>query len=357
VIGATLGDTLRRLAENLNDPGDENINKCVYEVDPTTDPTTLTITFKSVGSTGNSFTLAAPKTNASTLTGSLANGQDTSSGNTLVSQGLKQFEQLNDISIIAAPGFTSKDVYTALQSQAEALGDRFAILDSNDFDPLSSSGPPDSSYSAFYYPRVKVGKQLDSDPPEDVVPPSGHIAGIYARVDYSRGVHKAPANEVLRGVLGLKEPVTDDQQNQMNDVGINVLRLFSGNVVVWGARTVLADKSDIRFRYINVRRLLIYIEQSLKVGLRWAVFEPNNLTLQKQITRSVRAFLDGVWRDGGLYGATPDEAYYVRFPEMYNRDDDRAQGKLTVEIGVRVSYPAEFIIIRIGLLMQNAATA
>ena len=188
----------------------------------------------------------------------------------------------------------------------------------------------------------------------DYVTPVGHIAGVYARVDAGRGVHKAPANEALRGVLGVQQMLTDAHQNQMNPNGVNALRSVAGNVVIWGARTV---STEVDWRYINVRRLVNYIEESLQEGLRWAVFEPNNLTLRKQITRSVNGFLDGVWRDGALFGETAQQAYYVRFPEMFNRDEDRAQGKLTIEIGLRVTYPAEFIIIRIGLLMQDASTA
>jgi phage tail sheath protein FI len=130
--------------------------------------------------------------------------------------------------------------------------------------------------------------------------------------------------------------------------------------VIWGARTpqiATASTRDTDYIYVNVRRLVSYVEESLRLGLSWAVFEPNNLTLQKQITRSVRDFLDGVWRDGALFGATADEAFYVRFPEPFNRDVDRAAGHLTVEIGLRVTYPAEFIIVRIGLIFQSAATA
>jgi phage tail sheath protein FI len=144
--------------------------------------------------------------------------------------------------------------------------------------------------------------------------------------------------------------LTDAQQDTLNQIGINVLRVFSGNVVVWGARTL---STDTLWRYINVRRLVNYVEESIQVGLRWAVFEPNTLTLRKQITRAVRDFLDGVWRDGGLFGATAEEAYYVRFPELYNTDAERALGRLTVEIGLRVSFPAEFIIVRIGLILQS----
>ena len=121
--------------------------------------------------------------------------------------------------------------------------------------------------------------------------------------------------------------------------------------------TVTSKTGDTTFLYVNVRRLANYVEQSLQRGLRFAVFEPNNLPLRQTITRSVRGFLDGVWRDGALFGATADEAYYVRFPEAFNTDAERAAGKLTIEIGIRVSYPAEFVIIRIGLLSQSASSS
>jgi uncharacterized protein len=271
-------------------------------------------------------------------------------------EALKLLEVIDEVALIAAPGETHATVYSALKDQAESTGDRFALLDppaalSN---PASLTAPLSSGYAAYYYPRVTVGKVLDQDPATDNATPIGHIAGIYARVDTERGVHKAPANEMMRGVVGVEQLITDAQQNTLNNIGINVLRVFSGSVVVWGARTL---SSDTTWRYVNVRRLVNYIEESLQVGLRWAVFEPNIPPLRKQITRSVRGFLDGVWRDGGLFGATAEEAYYVRFPDIYNTDAERALGKLTVEIGLRVAYPAEFIIVRIGLIMQDATTA
>jgi phage tail sheath protein FI len=284
-----------------------------------------------------------------------------SATDTDVIAGLKLLEVIDEVAIIAAPGHIETTVYQELEDQCFRTGDRFALLDppANPADPLNPTMPPASDYAAFYYPTILVGKDLADDPdPTGPTPayvtPIGHIAGVYASVDTNKGVHKAPANEVLRGAIGVKAALTDAQQNSLNPLGVNVLRMFSGNVVVWGARTV---STDVTWRYVNVRRLVNYVEESLQEGLRWAVFEPNNLTLRKQITRSVRAFLDGVWRDGALFGATADEAYYVRFPDSFNSDDDRAQGKLTMEIGLRVTYPAEFIIIRIGLLMQSAATA
>ncbi len=281
-------------------------------------------------------------------------------------KGLKLVEVIDEVRVIAAPGQTDSTVYQELEDQAGRTGDRFALLDPpakvDDLTKLTKGGssrPPDSMYAAFYYPRIMVGPLLTGDSATPVaVTPIGHVAGIYARSDASRGVHKAPASEPVRGSLGVEHALTDADQNALNNDGVDLLRVLSGGTMVWGARTLLAnDAPDLTYRYINVRRLVNYVEGSLKSGLRWAVFEPNNLALRQQITRSVRGFLDGVWRDGGLFGATADEAYYVRFPDIYNSDTDRALGKLTVEIGLRVTYPAEFIIVRIGVITQSAATA
>jgi len=284
--------------------------------------------------------------------------------------GIKLLETLTDVEIIGAPGSTDASVYNELEGQASRTADRFAILDSppkvNDLAALIKGGasrPTDSIWAAFYYPRIQVAPPLKGDPQDTVnnplwVAPTGHLAGIYARVDANKGVHKAPANEVVLGALALEHLLTDSDQNTLNNDGVDAIRLFSEGPVVWGARTLLAnDAPDKTFLYLNVRRLTTYIEQSLKVGLRFAVFEPNNLPLRQTITRSVRAFLTGVWRDGALFGATADDAFYVRFPDVFNTDTDRAQGKLTIEIGLRVSYPAEFIIVRIGLLLQSASSS
>ena len=278
---------------------------------------------------------------------------------------LALLEVIDEIAIIGAPGYTAATVYQALEDQAFRTGDRFAILDPpprvTDLTRLTAGGadrPPDSIYAAWYYPRIMVGPQLSGDAALEAITPSGHIAGVFARVDAGRGVHKAPANERILGALGVEHSLTDADQNTLNADGVNLLRVFSEGTVVWGARTLLANNAaDRTYMYVNVRRLVNYIEESLQEGLRWAVFEPNNLALRQQISRSVRGFLDRVWRDGGLFGATADEAYYVRFPEIFNTDADRALGRLTVEIGLRVTYPAEFIIVRIGIILQSAATA
>jgi phage tail sheath protein FI len=278
-----------------------------------------------------------------------------------VKEALALLSTIDTIAMIAAPGYTAQDVYGALQQEASSTGDRFAILDPppkvDDLTTLTGAGtnrPPTgkgiSMYSAFYYPRITVGADLSGDPDREDVTPVGHIAGVYARVDAARGVHKAPGNEVMLGALGVEHALTDAQQNTLNPEGVNVLRVLTGSTIVWGARTLQLD--DAEYRYVNVRRLVNYIEESLQEGLRWAVFEPNTPTLQKQIARSVRGFLDRVWRDGGLFGESADQAYYVAFPPLFNTDEARAEGKLTMEVGLRVTFPAEFIVIRIGVMLQ-----
>ena len=283
-------------------------------------------------------------------------GQNTATATpTAVIAGIKLLEKNDQIQIIAAPGSTDATVYDALINQATLLTDRFAILNSPISDPndnvgdlstkISAGGKrpnQNSPWAAFYYPEIQVLPVLKGDPDLKTqkiwVASTGHIAGLYARVDALRGVHKAPANEMLLGAAAVRHVLTDAEQDVMNKDGVNAIRLFAQGPTVFGARTLLAhDAQDKSFLYINVRRLVTYVEQSLKVGLRFAIFEPNNLALRQQIARSVRGFLDGVWRDGALFGATADEAYYVRFPDAFNTDDDRALGKLTIEIGLRVN--------------------
>jgi len=288
--------------------------------------------------------------------------------------GLKQLEALHEVSIIAAPGHTEPTIYQELEDQAFRTGNRIAILDPHPLADLMAGGapdltrltanpaagglrPPDSIYAAYYYPRIIVGPDpgLKDDPALEAVAPSGHIAGIYANVDGTRGVHKAPANQVVRGAVDVEQRLLDADQNALNIDGVNLVRVFPDGVVVWGARTLqtAASPLDTTYQYINVRRLVMYVEESLKAGLRWATFEPNTLALRQQITRAGRAFLDGVWRDGALFGATANDAYYLRFPDLANSDADRAAGRLTVEIGLRVTFPAEFIVVRIGIILQS----
>ena len=178
------------------------------------------------------------------------------------------------------------------------------------------------------------------------VPPSGHIAGVWARSDAERGVHKAPANEVIRGAVDLEVRLSKGEQDLLNPIGVNCIRPFgTRGIRVWGGRTLSSDPS---WRYINVRRLFNYIEESILLGTQWVVFEPNDLDLWQRVKRTVHAFLLGLWRQGALFGATPEQAFYVKCDSETNPPESVDEGKLVVEIGVAPVKPAEFVIFRIS---------
>ena len=218
----------------------------------------------------------------------------------------------------------------------------------------------DSPFGTCYYPQVVVTNPVasaDSSPTDRflAVPPSGHVAGVWARTDAARGVWKAPANEVLRGITGLERPITDGEQSQLNPVGVNCLRSFGINGVrIWGARTL--SQTDQSWRYVNVRRLFIYIEESIRRGTQWAVFEPNDRSLWERVKRNITAFLRGLWREGALVGATPEMAFYVLCDETNNPSASVDEGKLVVEVGVAPVKPAEFVIFRISQWQSGGAT-
>jgi phage tail sheath protein FI len=201
-------------------------------------------------------------------------------------------------------------------------------------------------YGALYYPWLRVRPAGRGIPV--LVPPSGHVCGIIARSDQTRGVHKAPANEIVNGALGVERSMSDVEQGQVNLEGINVIRVFGGGArpTLWGARTT---SRDTNWQYVNIRRLFLFLEESISEGIRWAVFEPNNLSLWQKLRRSITDFLTRAWRDGALFGETADDAFYVRIDEVLNPFSEQALGRLHIEIGVRPSYPAEFIIVRIGI--------
>ena len=244
--------------------------------------------------------------------------------------GLYAFDDVDDMAMHVATGLNFNQQREMLE-HCETRKDRFAILDG----PIVSTGDmdipaSDKGFGAIYVPWVKVTKPswyageqninvtgpnrrklIKCDENELYCPPSGHIAGLYARVDGDRGVHKAPANEILMGITGLSQNINRLEQGQYNERGINVVRIFKDRGIrVWGART-LATKSDPSWKYINVRRLFIMIEQSIMIGSQWAVFEPNDQVLWKKLTRDVRSYLMRVWRSGALFGANADEAFYV----------------------------------------------
>jgi phage tail sheath protein FI len=274
---------------------------------------------------------------------------------------LAALEAVDEVAIVAVPGNTTPAVWSAVLDHCESLQDRFAVLDGPedlanddlaDFDSdAAHTRPRDSSYGAVYFPWLQEFDQATATrdpngPGLATVPPSGHVAGIYARVDATRGVHKAPANEVVRGALDLRYRISRPQQDGLNPTGINVIRALNGATRVWGARTIGGDRQG-EWKYVNVRRLFLFLRESLDQGLQWTVFEPNDARLWKKIERNVDAFLLGVWRDGALFGASPAEAYYVKCDEETNPPDVRDAGQVVTEVGVAIVRPAEFVVIRI----------
>jgi uncharacterized protein len=260
--------------------------------------------------------------------------------------GLKCFEEIDEISLVAAPGVTSPAVQDALLTHCEVRKDRFAVLDS----PEAVQGgvdklprPRDSKYGAYYFPWIQV---YDPERGNVFVPPSGHVLGVYARTDNERGVHKAPANEIVRGALGLRYQISRGEQDILNPRGINCIRLMQGGGIrIWGARTLSSDPS---WRYINVRRLFIMVETSIERATQWVVFEPNDFRLWKRVTRTISAFLTLIWRQGALMGETPEKAFFVKCDEETNPPEVVDVGQLIVEIGLAPVKPAEFVIFRIG---------
>jgi len=248
------------------------------------------------------------------------------------------------------------------------MGDRFAILDAalgssyTPTDPNSVSvqrGNLNSTrgFAAMYYPWIRVNDPAGPTGNETLlVPPSGHLAGIYARSDSQRGVHKAPANEPISGALNLEVILNDTDQGLLNAAGINVLRLFPGqSPVVWGARTI-APQDQPPWRYVNVRRLFIFVEQSLLAGLRWAVFEPNDTGLWKKLERTISEFLTRVWLSGALFGTKASEAFRVKIDEETTPPSVQALGQIIIEIAIAPVRPAEFVIVRIAMWEGGSQT-
>jgi len=288
----------------------------------------------------------------------------------LTGAALTAIEAIDEVAIVAAPGISAAAVTGALLDHCERMQDRFAIVDpprdlaGDDLGVLEggtgSVRPRDSSYGAVYFPWLSVfdpatATQDPAGPGQLVVPPSGHVAGIFARVDAERGVHKAPANAVVRGALDLRYRVSRPQQDGLNPSGVNVIRELNGATRVWGARTIGGDRQG-EWKYVNVRRLFLFLRESLDEGLQWTVFEPNDQRLWKKIERNVAAFLLGVWRDGALFGATPAEAFYVKCDAETNPPEVRDAGQVVTEVGVAIVRPAEFVVIRLQQWSGPAAS-
>ncbi|WP_255768586.1 phage tail sheath family protein [Pseudarthrobacter sulfonivorans] len=314
-------------------------------------------TFLSGGNEGASL-------DAATIAGEVADPDDV----TKSASGLEALAEIDDIAIVSSPNAVSLDAAqhkTAtdnLIQHCEARGAyRIGIIDPpadlSISDVRSFRSQFDSTYAALYYPWVKiVDPTAKVDPTAGTtlldLPPSGFTAGIYARNDIQRGVHKAPANEVVLGMTRFVQNVTYDRQSVLNPEGINALRFFEGRANrVWGARTV---SSDPEWKYVNVRRLFIYLEHSIDKSTQWAVFEPNNERLWASIRQSIEDFLLTAWRTGALMGTKPEEAFFVRCDRTTMTQNDLDNGRLICLIGVAPTYPAEFVIFRIGQWTADA---
>jgi hypothetical protein len=280
--------------------------------------------------------------------------------------GIAGLEAIDEVTLVACPDIVAayqwgacteedvKAVQTYMLNHCEQMKDRFAILDC----PIGLGVQDligwrkermnfDSRYGALYYPWIKVDGKL--------VPPSGHVAGVYARVDAERGVHKAPANEVVRGAIGLGRKISRNEQDFLNPIGVNCIRAFPGQGIrIWGARTL---SSDAQWRYINVRRLFCSVEESVLQGTNWIVFEPNDPFLWSAILRDVSAYLTVVWRSGALFGRTPEEAFYVKCDEETNPKELRDLGYCIIEVGIAPVKPAEFVVFRISQKEDSAGTS
>ena len=282
--------------------------------------------------------------------------------------GFAGLEAIDEITMLCVPDLMAakqrgllddegvRAVQLAMITHCELMADRVAILDAppglkaQQVKQWRAEANYDSKFAALYYPWIKVMDPLSGSPV--FVPPSGHMAGIWARNDATRGVHKAPANEVVRGAISLELNLTKGEHDQLNPDGINCIRTFAGQGIrVWGARTL---SSDPEWRYLNVRRLFNYIEKSILNGTSWVVFEPNDHKLWDSVKRTITMFLRRVWRDGALFGQSPAQAFFVKCDEENNPPENRDVGILTVEIGVAPVKPAEFVVFRISQFADGA---
>ena len=308
-----------------------------------------------------------------------------------VGDGLNALERVEEVAIVAIPGLIDPVSYDAVLSHCEKLRNRVAILDApgevpsiegltqvalveggakaakaradgeaaaaaapgkerKTFRPRQSAG----GFGAFYFPWITIADPLSGALVD--VPPSGHIAGIYARTDATRGVHKAPANESIRGAVGVTHVVTKEEQGTLNPQGVNCIRSFpSGGILVWGARTL--DDPASEYRYVPVRRFVTMVSESLEQALHWVVFETNHEPLWKAIRRDITAFLTLLWRGGMLRGETPEQAFFVKVDAETNPEDVIAAGQVVIVVGLSVVRPAEFVVIRISQASGTPAEA
>jgi len=278
-------------------------------------------------------------------------GTDNGPGNRT---GLNAFLEVTNVSIMAIPGVTIPAVELELVSHCSRLKSRFAVLDApkncvKPSDVLAFREKIDSDYAAMYHPWLEVFDPLDKKSLH--IPPSGAICGIYARSDIQRGVHKAPANEVVNNCLGLSSLYNKAEQDVLNPAGVNLIRALPGQGIrVWGGRTCSSNKL---WKYVNVRRLFIYLEETIKSETNWAVFEPNDEMLWTRVGRTIKSFLREMYRGGALVGASEEQAFFVNIGRDTMSQDDILNGRLICVIGVAPSRPAEFVIFRITQTMEE----
>ena len=304
--------------------------------------------YKAVGGVGESLSLGFSGGSDGNIGGTKASDYMGSNNGPGKRTGIQAFLENAQVSIMAVPGVTDSDVQLALVAHCENTKSRFAVLDipldkKKVGDVLDHRNMFDTSYAALYHPWLEVFDPLARK--SSYMPPSGAMAGIYARTDTERGVQKAPANEVVRGCTGLSCPYNEGEQDILNPQGVNLIRSFTGRGIrVWGARTA---SSNPLWKYINVRRLFIFVEESLKANTNWVVFEPNSEALWGRVQRTIELFLSSMWRSGALAGTTPGEAFFVNIGRSTMTQDDIDNGRLICNIGIAPVKPAEFVIFRI----------
>jgi len=306
------------------------------------------------------YSLTAPSAQATEVTA------DDFEGDVATRRGMGGAEALDEVTMLVMPdivnlngdGSQMRDLQGKMIAHAELMGDRMVILDTPDgmlpqevLDWRMNVAGYDSKMAAMYWPWIEVMDPLTKRPMR--IPPSGHVAGVWARVDETRGVHKAPANEVVRGANGLGFQITQAEQGELNRNGINCIRAFPGRGIrIWGARTL---SSDPEWRYINVRRLFNYVSESIMLGTQWSVFEPNDQRLWASLATNVSMFLSRVHRSGALFGASAAEAFYVKCDAETNPPEIIEAGQVICEIGIAPVKPAEFVIFRLSQFTGGGA--
>jgi len=324
---------------------------------------------------GTGGALAAPMKGRTVLSGgstalSLRLNADDYVGDVSDRTGFAGLEAVDEVTMLCVPDLMAayqqglldlegvQAVQQAMIAHCELMGDRVAVLDAPpDLNAQQvkewrvEKAGYDSKYASMYWPWIKVFDPLQGQ--AVFMPPCGHMAGVWARNDDTRGVHKAPANEVVRGAIALELQLTKAEHDQLNPVGVNCIRAFPGRGIrVWGARTL---SSDPEWRYLNVRRLFNFVEESILEGTQWVVFEPNDHRLWDTVRRTANAFLRRVWREGALFGSTADEAFYVKCDAENNTTDTIDVGQLIIDIGIAPVKPAEFVVFRIAQFAGGAA--